>query len=296
MSETPAPKPNMLLTVFRAQLNNADADRAGKISWVAFVAIIVIVTFITAFPFVNDRFTEAFKSTNPDRYPGVYEVFRGVASQPWQLSIANGELSVSADVPPKASIGDWTVLFEPAGMTMEAFMASPEAEKANKVVFFGKKNFAIAVLKDGANLGGGYTSLNGFKSEDLRKGDPEKIARYFIYAVATGGVGLTWAMITILMLFQDVFLVILLGFLLSLSKISIGGASVGQRRGAGFAASVKTTCVVSLGPALLTSVIAMLIPGLGMFVWIGFSLLFGMRVVFVYMGRFRNKKKIKAAE
>jgi hypothetical protein len=36
----------------------------------------------------------------------------------------------------------------------------------------------------------------------------------------------------------------------------------------------------------------MMIPGASMFVWIGFSLLFGTRVVFVYMARFRNKKKV----
>jgi hypothetical protein len=281
----------MLLTVFRAQVSSRDADLAGKISWPAFVAIIIMVTFITAFPFVNDRFTTAFRATNPDLYPGIYQVFRGVAAQPWQLEIKGGELSASADVPATTRMGDWTVVFEPAGMTMEAFMASDAAAQEERVVFFGKKNFAIANLKTGDNLNGGYTSLNGFRSEDLRKGDPDKITRYFIYAVSTGGVAFTFVMTTFLMLFQDVFLVILLGFLLSLSKISVGGASVGSRRGAGFAASVKTTCVVSLGPALLTSVIAMMIPGASMFVWIGFSLLFGMRVVFVYMARFRNKKK-----
>jgi hypothetical protein len=82
-----------------------------------------------------------------------------------------------------------------------------------------------------------------------------------------------------------------------LSKVHISGTAVGARRGAGFAASLKTVAVVSIAPALLMTVVAFVFTGIGAITWIGFSLFFGIRVVFVYMGRFRNKaKKIKAAE
>ena len=53
-------------------------------------------------------------------------------------------------------------------------LAAPE-----KVVLFGKKNFAIVDLKGGAELGGSYTSLNGFRSADLRSADPDRITRHF---------------------------------------------------------------------------------------------------------------------
>ena len=93
------------------------------------------------------------------------------------------------------------------------------------------------------------------------------------------------------MFIQVVFLTVILGFLLSLSKIQILGTQIGAKRTVGFISSLKTAGFVTLGPALLICVGLSFLPGASGVSWVGFSALFGMRIVLIYMGRFRNKKK-----
>jgi len=115
----------------------------------------------------------------------------------------------------------------------------------------------------------------------------------FLYSSATGGVTQAYVTVLALMFVQVLSLTIIMGFLLSLSKIMIAGTSLGSsRRGAGFFASLKTTAGVAIGPALLLCVILFSVPGAGGVSWVGFTLLYGARIVFIYMARFRNKKKI----
>jgi hypothetical protein len=281
-----------LAVLVTGQVLGRDAEALGKGPWALFVAVILVSTLLVAFPFVQDRFTSALRSTNPALYPGLIDVFKEAKAQKWDLAIENGRLSTGPGVPAEVRVGTWLVEFEPAGGDPKKMQESigSSGTTVQNVAVFGTSHWGLVVGQTNAQFDGTWEKLSGFHTSDLDKVSAEQLVPILLYASATGGVVPAIFTVMLLMFVQVVFLTVILGFLLSLSRIQIRGTGLGQRRGVGFVSSLKTTGFVALGPALLTS-FAGLIPGGSGFGWVAFTLLFGVRIVLIYMNRFRNKTK-----
>jgi hypothetical protein len=289
MSETK--KEPWLLVLLKGQIFNKDAEVLGRGPWVLFGAVVLISAILAAFPFVNDKFTSALRSTNPALYPGLDQVFDEVRTRGWDLEVVQGKLTTGPSVPPQAVLGGWKVVFEPAGGDGQALAQAVGDLTSRKIAFFGKTSFGLLDQTNNVQFDGTWSKLEGFRSADTVKIPSAKLIPLVLYASATGGLPQTILTILLLMFIQVVFLTVILGFLLSLSKIQILGTQIGAKRTVGFISSLKTTGFVTLGPALLICVGLSFLPGASGVSWVGFSALFGMRIVFIYMGRFRNKKK-----
>jgi hypothetical protein len=275
----------------KGQILNKDAEALGRAPWALFVAVVLVSSILAAFPFVNDKFTSAVRSTNPALYPGLDQVFDEIRTRGWDLEVVKGNLTTGPTVPPQAVLGGWKVVFEPAGGDGQALAQAVGDLTSRKIAFFGKNHFGLLDQTNDVQFDGTWSKLEGFRSADTAKIPSAKLLPLVLYASATGGLPQTIMTIMLLMFVQVVFLTVVLGFLLSLSKIQILGTQIGAKRTVGFVSSLKTTGLVTLGPGLLICVGLSFIPGASGVSWVGFSALFGMRIVLIYMGRFRNKKK-----
>lgn len=285
-----------LPVLLRSQVSNKEAEKLGTSPWWLFIAVILATTALSAFPLVNDQFKTVIASTNPANYPGLGTVFKKIESEKWLLRIDGGKLSTEGGVPAQVLLGKWLVVFESAGGSPDLLMKTmngSEGNEARGVVFFGKTHFGIVDQDTKNKFDGTYGNLGGFRTADLSKVPADRMVEIFLYSSATGTVSRNYATVMLLMFVQVVSLVVIMGFLLSLSKVMIAGTSLGTSpRGAGFISSLKTAAGVALGPALLLCILLFPVPGGGAVSWVGFTLLFGGRIVFIYMARFRNKKKI----
>ena len=287
-------KTRWLLTLIKAQVQNRAAEDMGGSPWVLFCGLIFITALLTAFPFVNDKQRTAIESTNPALYPGIMEVFKEVAQANWSLKVEEGRLVAGKDVPPQTRFGDWLIVVEPAGGSGEVLSAafgSNSGTAHQKIAFFGASHFGLLDQSTGHQFDGTYELLGWFGAESLGKLSPRELTKRFLFMSATAGLPQMQAAVSMLMLVQMFFLVFVLGFLLSLSRVQVRGLAVNRLRGIGFSSSLRTAVAVAVGPALLICVLLSPFPGAGSVSWAAFTLVYAVRLIFVYTARFPNKKK-----
>ncbi len=284
-----------LFTLMHAQVSNAEAEKLGSSPWWLLVLVILASTTLSAFPLVNDRYKNLIASTNPANYPALSQVFKKIKTENWLLRVENGILLTESPVPAQVQVDKWMVVFEGSGGSSDLLMGTingPKGDTTRGVVFFGKTHLGIVDQDTKSQFDGTWANLDGFKTADLSKVPLEKMMRIILYSSATGGVTQAYFSVLLLMFAQVVSLILIMGFLLSLSSVKIAGTSLGKsRRGAGFFASLKTAAGAALGPALIICIALFSLSGAGGISWVAFTLLYGARIVFIYMARFRNKKK-----
>ncbi|MEI8096424.1 MAG: hypothetical protein WCG80_19600 [Spirochaetales bacterium] len=292
-------KTGWMVTLLRAQFRNAEAEVMGKSPWVLFGVVLLLTALLTAFPFVNDKQRTAIESTNPGLYPGISSVFKAVADAGWDLHVEKNLLVAGKDaagqaVPAQTRFGTWLIIVEPAGGSQEvlkAALGSTSGTTVQRIVFFGISHFGILDQTTERQFDGTYDLLQWFGPDSLNKLPAADLTKRFLYMSATATLPQVQAGVSMLMFVQIVFLVFLLGFLLSLSKVQVRGLGVNRLRGVGFTSSLRTAGAVALGPALLICVALWPFTGAGSLSWAAFTLIYGFRIVLVYMGRFRDKKK-----
>jgi hypothetical protein len=294
MSEPDQTKPAGLpwpLRLMRAQVINKDAEALASLPFPLFIALVIISSILLAFPFVNDRFITATTSANPALYPGLQEVFEQLAATGWEFRVDGTGLHTGPGVPATRRFGDWLVIFEPAGGDPAQLAQASGLDAATSVVFFGKTHVGMLAQATHRQFDGTWEKLAGFSIRDFDKVPAARLLPIILYASATGGLTGAFLSVNLLMLAQVAMMGVLMGFLLSLTRVHAAGTGLGNLRGVGFIASWKTVTGVAIGPALLLAVLMYAIPGVGGFSWLAFSLIYAVRVVLIYMGRFRNKKK-----
>jgi len=284
------------LTLLVGQLRNREAEALGRFPWWGAALAVVLAAVLAAFPFINDKFTTAVRSTNPGLYPGLTEVFATMGDRGWVLKVEGGRLTAGAGVPGRTKVGAWLVVVEPAGGGVPGLEQAVAADgSVQKVAFFGTTRWGLLDGSTEARFDGTWTKLEGFTTADLGKVPAAKLLPIILFAGATGDVVPAMAATFLLMFVQVVFLTVVLGFLLSLSKVQIAGTPLGARRGAGFAASLKATALLTPGPALLVAVALSFFPGASALSWVVYTLLLGLRIVVLYMGRFSARSKARPA-
>lgn len=290
---TTAKKEPWLLVLMKGQVSNKHAELMGKGPWWLFVLAIFVTSLLAAFPIVNDNSLFAFRSTNPANYPGLYQVFNEIKRQNWPLTIEKGFLKTGAGVPAQTRVGDWLVVFEPAGGSAQALQEAVGSSGTTilKVAFFGNTHLGLIDQSTEKQFDGTYELLSWFSTPNIQTIPTGKLTSMVLNQTATARLPQMNLMTALIMFVQEVLLTVVLGFLLSLSSVHVLGTNVGLKRAAGFLASLRTVGFVALGPALLVALVLSFIPGASGISWVAFTLLYGGRVVVIYMARFRNKPK-----
>lgn len=288
-----AKKEPWLLVLMKAQVSNQAAEAMGKGPWWLFVVTVLVTSMLAAFPIANDNSLYAFRSTNPAHYPGLYQVFDEIKRQKWDLSVEKGFLKAGAGVPAQTRVGNWLVVFEPAGGNAQALQEAVGSSGTTimKVAFFGNTHLGLLDQGTEKQFDGTYELLSWFSTENIQTIPTGKLTSMVLNQAATARVPQMNLMTELIMFVQEVLLTVVLGFLLSLSAVHVAGTNVGVKRAAGFLASLRTAGFVALGPALLVALVLSFIPGASGVSWVAFTLLYGGRVVLIYMARFRNKKR-----
>lgn len=270
------------LTWLVGQVRNREAEALGAWPWGGACLAVVLAATLAAFPFVNDKFTYAVRSTNPALYPGLTGVFEHFQSDHADLKVAQGRLVAGPGVAGVSEASGWTIVVESAGGRV------PDPAPA-RIAFFGERRWSL--VTPAHQFEGTWSKLEGFTTADLNKVPLAKLQPMLLFASATGDLVPTMAATWMLMFVQVVFLTVVLGFLLSLSKVQIAGTTLGARRGVGFAASLRTTAFLTVGPGLVVAVALSFFSGASALSWVVYTLLIGLRIVVLYMGRFNAKPK-----
>ncbi len=292
---TDAKREPWLLILLKAQFFTKDAEAMGKSPWIMLPLVLVVTALLAAFPFINDKQVNAIRSSDPALYPGLENVFREIGNKKWDLHVEGKTLVTGPGVPAQTRVGKWLVVIEPAGGSQQVLsdaFGSNSGTTQQKIVFFGKVHFGIFDQSTGAQFDGTYEQLGWFGPEALQKIPLRELTVKFLFMAATVGFGQVQAAVSLLMFVQVVFLVFILGFLLSLSRIQVRGLSVNKNRAVGFFSSLRTAGAVSLGPALLCCVALTWIPGAGAISWVVYTLFYGVRIIVLYMARFPNKRSL----
>lgn len=293
--ETSEKREPWLVTLMKAQVSHRAAEAMGKGPWWMFVVAVFLTSMLAAFPIVNDNALYAFRSANPANFPGIYGVFDEIKQQRWELSIDRGFLVTGPGVPAQTRVGEWLVVFEPAGGSPEVLTQAvgSSGTTVQKIAFFGKTHLGLMDQSTEQQFDGTWEVLGWFKTSEVMSIPTGKLISMVLNQAATGRLPQVTLLTELIMFVQVVLLVVVLGFLLSLSKVHVQGTHLGAKRAAGFLSSLKTTAFVALGPALLTAAALSFIPGASGIAWVVFTLLFGGRIMLIYMARFRDKKKAR---
>jgi len=288
-----AKKEPWLLVLMKGQVSNRAAEALGKGPWWLFVVTVFVTAMLAAFPISNDNSLYAFRSTNPAYYPGLAAVFEEIKTQKWDLAVDKGFLVAGAGVPAQTRVGDWLVVFEPAGGNPQvlADAVGSSGTTVTKIAFFGKTHLGLIDQQTAKQFDGTYEMLTWFKTSEIQNLPTGKLTSMVLNQTALARIPQVTLMTELIMFVQVVLLTVVLGFLLSLSAVHVTGTHLGIKRAAGFLASLRTAGFVALGPALVTALVLSFFPGASGISWVAFTLLFGIRIVLIYMGRFRNKNK-----
>ncbi len=288
-----------IVVLAKAQFLNQAAEDAGRLPfWLCALALALSI-LVACFPLVRERYRSAMLSSNPARYPEIGLALRSAALKGWDLRVEGGMLRAGASAPAHARIGSWDVLIEPATASSGAEMSAepnkmglaPEEEGSDRrLILFGSNRFAVSDARSGNSLSGSWEELEGFELKNLSGPDVEKKINMFLFSSATSGLRRESILISLITAVQVLLLCLMLGFLLSLSKVKAQGSTLSTKRAAGFMCSLKTTMVVGLGPSLAVALIVFFFPLAAGMSWMLFTLFFGGRIVLIYMGRFKNKK------
>lgn len=243
---------------------------------------------MTAFPFVYGRFTKAWDGGQAIHYPGLGTAWQAAVRQGGEFQFEKGTVVLSGTPPTALSAGAWTVVFDPK-TEMKSSPDHPYLKFAGERVIVECGNY---------HVDGPARVFEGLKASELKllSDDREKFASFVrgsLFALATAESPGAFTSVIGLMFLQNLLFMSVLGLLLAASGLPIAGSEPGSQRKVGFWASVKTVAAISLGPAFLTALIGLINPDWGVMIgMMAYSLLLGIRVILVYMARFRNKKKL----
>lgn len=276
------------ILIVRSWFSNKSAEDCGRrLSWATALLCVLLSGAASAFPFSLGRYSEALTLGQSSRWPGMAGAFLELAARGGDFSVREGVFHPDPGSPSELSAAGWRIILDGG----PAWTAVPEG----RVLRFGKTRVTASLAEKRSLLDGPATVLEGLTGGSLRElaRDREKFTIFvkgFLQALASAEAPGAILAASGLMLLQTAAFILVLGSFLALSAIGLGGRVASGPRAAGFAASVKVVAAVSVGPALLAAGVGALLPGAGpAFAWLGLSLLLGIRVVFVYMGRFKDK-------
>ena len=303
MAEASSGRDSSTLLVLRSWFFNRDAEEAGlRLSWIAAVLCVLLSALASAFPFSLGRYREARSLADPARWPGLGSALIAAAREGGDFVVKDGIFhpdpasTTAASPASEGRAGDWRVVLDGG----ETWSKAPDGA----ILRFGASRVTVSYPATKSLLDGPASALEGVTGEALRRLAENRPAftvfvKGFLSSLASAEVPGAILAASLLMIFQTAIFSFVLGLLLALSSLRVLHAGANTRQGGGgakgFLASIgpsfRTVAAVSTGPALLAAFAGSLIGGAGpALAWLGYSLILGLRVVLIYMGRMRDKK------
>ncbi len=231
------------------------------------------------------RYTVCVENAQSTHYPGLGSAWLAVAHEGTGFQFLKGHFVKAEQTPDQVSFNGWTIVF---GKAPHEKLKPPYLEFADQRVLIQSGTYEVngpAEVLDGIDQKGLLQLSQNFDAfTNFVKGS--------LYALSTVEVPGAFLSIFALMLLQNLIFVLILGMFLAMSGLRIGWQTPNERRKVGYWPSLKTVACVSAGPGLVAAIFGGFVPQWGMAVgMVAYSLLLGLRVIMVYMSRFKNKPR-----
>lgn len=300
-STEPKHSKNWLLLLSKAQVSNKAALDCGSMPWILFVFLGILIVSIMSFPLALARIRMSTAAAEPQAYPGLGRVFYEIEASLWDFSVAEGRLKVEGKgILAQQELGQYQVIVEEYGGLMPP--EPLELDENKGLLFFGRSQFTV-IAPGGMRLDGSYRLLDGWSSPILRRqaqvknrGDMANfLTQIFLGSAAMGELSNVILSLVMVTLIQILMYIPVIALLFSFSSLKVGAFRIGAKEKFNFGKSLRIVLALAFGIASLTALATWLIPFLNAgWVWLIFPLGLGTRVIFVYMGLFKNKKKTKS--
>jgi len=273
--------------VARSWFRNAEAEECGKsFGWGGAALCLVLAAAMVAFPLSLSRYREAKAMADPSHWSGIGAAFLEAAAKGGDFRIEGGRFIPDQAAPRESSVQDWRIILDGG----EVWNRVPPG----KVLRFGRERITASDGDTKSLLDAPESVLEGVSGADLRELSRDRTAfTIFVKGFLSASAGAPGAILgaSLLTLLQAGLFTLVLGFLLSLSRLKIGGSEPSVRRSLGFAVSLRSVAALSTGAGLLAVIVGSVLPRVGpLFAWLIFALALGVRTIMVYIGRFKAKK------
>jgi hypothetical protein len=277
------------ITLVKGQFINRSAEECGKFPGAVSVLLLILSSLMMAFPFMYSRYTESVNNGQATHYRGLGSAWLALANEGGAFRIEKGSFIPDSQAPRSLKFAGWTVFLGDV----------PAKEETGPFLAFVKGRVLVHSGDFGVN--GPLSVLNGINGPAL-----EKLSHNFdgftafvkgsLFSLSTAEVPGAFLQIIGLMFLQNFIFVLVLGMFLAMSGLRIAYQTPGSSRAVGYWSSLKTVAALTVGPALVAALVGGFFPTWGIaIVMMVYSLLLGVRVILVYMGRFKNKKKVLRA-
>ena len=231
------------------------------------------------------RYSICVENGQSSHYPGLGSAWLAVAHEGEGVAFQQGQLVKTPQTPDKVTFNGWTIAF---GKAASDKLTPPYLAFADR---------RVLIESGGSTVNGPAEVLDGIDQKGLLKLSQNfdaftNFVKGSLYALSTVEVPGAFLSIFALMLLQNLIFVLILGMFLAMSGLRIGWRNPDERRRVGYWPSLKTVACVSAGPGLVAAIFGGVVPQWGMAVgMVAYSLLLGLRVILVYMSRFKNKPR-----
>jgi hypothetical protein len=275
-----------LVTLASSWWSNKAAERCALLPWALVLGVFLASSLAIALPFGAGRWRDARASAELSRYPGLGAAFMAVAERGGGFAVRDGSFKADSDAPREFEINGWRVSLGAEG--------GPEPD-GPKALWFGADRFVVSNPDTGYALASDWLPFEGLDAGLFRRASQDRLAMAeliagMLYTAAFTGMGSTILTVGLLMLVQNLFFITILGLFLSLSALRKGLRPEGAGTRIEPLKGIKVAASAIAGPAFLVGLIGLLLPALNAaLLWLAYSLLGGIRIVLIYMARYRSK-------
>lgn len=274
-----------LVTLASSWWSNKAAERCAGLPWALALGVFLASSLAIALPFGSGRWREAKDSADLAHYPGLGAAFLAIAEAGGEFAVRGGSFVADPAAPLEFERNGWRVWLGAEG---------GPASESGKALWFGADRFAVSNPDTGYALASDWLPFEGLDAALFRRASQDRLAMAeliggMLYTAAFAGMGSAILTVGLLMLVQNLFFITILGLFLSLSALRKGlrphgtGARIEPLKGIKIAAGALS------GPAFLVGIIGLLLPALNAaLLWLAYSLLGGIRIVLVYIARYRS--------
>jgi len=268
-----------------ASWSNKAAERCAGVSWFAVFGVFLASSLAVALPFGAGRWREAGRDAAVSSYPGLGAAFMDLAYRGGNFSVGASGFQVDPIAPTELETDGWLVVLGKPG--------SP-APDSGKILWLGTERFVVSNPESGAVVASDWTPFQGLDASDLRQAANDRtvmadLISGVLYTAAFSDMASTLVTLGLLMLTQNAFFVSILGVFLSLSALRPRRNQEGTRARMEPLKAIRVSACAMAGPAFLTGILGLALPSLNAaLLWLAYSLLGGIRVVILYMARYRQ--------
>ena len=272
-----------LVLLLRSWWSNSAAEACAGLSWFLLAAALFAGSLALALPFGAARWREASAAASTASWPGLGAAFLELAAKGGDWKVSKGHFIPDPSAPSALAAGGWTLRLGEAG---------EPSRDSGRMLWLGRDSLALVDSVSRRSVSAGWELFEGFDAALLKRAAANRPAlttliEGLLQLAATSALPSSLLTLALLMLTQNLLFIAVLGFLLSLSVLASRVEVPGGRRYR-LVPSLKVAIAITAGPAFLAGLLGFLLPLLAAFVWLGYSLLAGLRSVILYAARYKS--------